>query len=504
MKKKKTIQLIAIIIFLVITLLFVQSVSALTANCSSYSVNMFGTGMATGTPSSTNYNSTFLSTAQGTTRNADSNSYRVNIGFFDNTIYHRIVSITSYSISPASAVVGSTIGLSISALNAQAVWAKVVAPNAQQQTINLVNNEFITYAPPSIVGRYNVTFYANSSTGAIASVVDYFELTAQITPPPSGGSPSGGGGSTTTIIEKTCNYIWDCTPWSLCRDGKQTRECKMIGECEGIEVEKPKEEIQCFDALFDITLKLGSIELTQNMYLIFNINLTETIGKEKIDVHIKYTIINKNNEEIFSQIETRAVEKNLFYSKKIDDIQLVDGEYTLRVDILYGNLQRAFAEQNIKISNGKIETGESISDIQNIIEIETGKSTSNIQINWFVLSAFIFIIAIILLVFIKRKKIMGIIENIKEKIRKKYPCNSVRGLIGKKVYTDSGDYVGEIKDIILDENKIDSLKIKLDEKQFSTKGIILKWNYIVSCGEIITIDSKVLDDPTLIFSLWST
>jgi sporulation protein YlmC with PRC-barrel domain len=91
------------------------------------------------------------------------------------------------------------------------------------------------------------------------------------------------------------------------------------------------------------------------------------------------------------------------------------------------------------------------------------------------------------------KKIKQGVEKINEKIKKKYPANSVRGLIGKKVYSESGDYIGNIKDITLGENKIDSLKIKLDKKlDAKSKGIVINWKQIVSCGEILIIDSRIL------------
>ncbi len=313
MEKEKKTKLIALVI-LVGALFFFQEVSALTGNSSSYSVSMFGTGMATGNSESGNYNSTFLSESKGTTRNSESNSFTGNIGFFDNTAYSRTVSISSYSISPTSAEVGSTISLYISATNSQSVWAVVTSPNDQGQTVSLVNNEFVTYAPPSVVGTYTVTFYANSSTGAIASVIDSFELTEQTTSSGSSSSGGGGGSSSTTIIER-CTYNYDCTPWSVCADGKQKRICENVGTCEGNE-SKPTEEMQCSEALFDILLKLKNIELTENKTLKFSIDLTEKMGVEKIDVHIKYSVI-KDNEEIFSQIETKAIQESLFYEKGI-------------------------------------------------------------------------------------------------------------------------------------------------------------------------------------------
>ena len=296
MKQLKMAKKYLLIIFLFS--IFLQSVSALTAESESYSVSSFGTGLQASNPSSETYQSSAISTTEASTRNAENDQFTTNIGFWSNTTYYVSVSIISYSISPRSAVVGSTIGLSISALNSQSVWAKITSPNSQEQTLTLINGQTVNYLPnPSVVGRYNVIFYANSSSGAIAGVADYFDLTEQTQ---SSSSSSGGGGSGSTII-KSCTYNWDCTSWSLCSDGKQTRECKNTGNCVGTE-NKPKEETQCSEALFDVVMKFKNIELTSNDTLKFNVSLTETKGIEKIDVQIKYSIIDNKNNEIFSQI----------------------------------------------------------------------------------------------------------------------------------------------------------------------------------------------------------
>ncbi|MEM3074585.1 MAG: PRC-barrel domain-containing protein [Candidatus Pacearchaeota archaeon] len=553
---------IILIIFLFIIILLIQSVSALTANSSNYSVSLFGTGMATGIPLSDNYNNTiFLSEPKGTTRNAESSSLTANIGFFENTLYYRTVSITSYSVSPKSAVVGSTIGLYISALNAQSVWAKIISPNSQEQTLSLINGQTINYLPsPSVVGRYNVTFYANSSTGAIASVVDYFELTAQTS---NIISPPSGGGGTTTIIEK-CTYNWDCTPWSVCADGKQSRVCKNIGTCEGNE-SKPVEEKQCSEVLFDISLKLKNIVLTENRTLKFIVDLVEKIGTEKIDVHIKYSIINRERYEIFSQIETKAIQKTLSYEKEIEEIKLIDGEYILRVDILYGNLQRAFAEQKFKVNNGKIEIAfdEEVPTFKNTLDNTaiiiliiliilisigrllflfikdhngerfekikrnkrkslafgfvvllfaalltiilktniTGKVINSLSsYHWRRLLIPLIIILFIILLFTLRNRLVLVYKKITEFLsitinkNKKPLYNSVKGLINKKVYSESGDYIGKIKDVILGENRIESLKIELDKKhKFKANGIVINYSQIKNVGEIVIIEEKVAE-----------
>jgi len=222
MKLKKN--FIFIILILFITTFFIQNTFALTANSSTYSVGRFGTGMATATPSSTNYDSIALTEAKATTRNAKGITYTGNIGFFDDTIYHVTVSITSYTIYPKSAVQGSIIRLSISSLNSENVWAVLTLPNSSEETISLTNNGD-TYYTGNDVGTYTVTFYANSSSGSLASAIDTFEITSPVITPVT--PPSGGGGSTTTIIEE-CSYIWDCSSWSICSEGTQERICKIL------------------------------------------------------------------------------------------------------------------------------------------------------------------------------------------------------------------------------------------------------------------------------------
>ena len=339
--KKINIQLI-IVCF--ISLLFIfQLVSAITVNSSSYSVGKFSTGLVTSNSSSSSYESLLLSESGGTTRNGQSDSYTTNVGFFDNTPYYRAVSITSYSIYPKSSVQGSIIRLMVSALNSDRVWAVLTRPDSTQETIALSNNVNLYYTADQI-GRYDVTLYANNSMGDLASVIDSFDITSPVNPP-SGG---GGGGGGITVITKECTFIWDCTSWSICLNGNQIRECKNNGNCEGIKG-KPEETRKCSDALFDVAMQLNEVQVTQNKTLKFNINLTETKGIEKIDVQVKYSIINSNNTEIFSQIETKAVENNLTYDKDINDLKLPNGTYTLRIDIIYGNLQRAFAEQRFEV-----------------------------------------------------------------------------------------------------------------------------------------------------------
>ena len=77
---------------------------------------------------------------------------------------------------------------------------------------------------------------------------------------------------------------------------------------------------------------------------------------------------------------------------------------------------------------------------------------------------------------------------------KRHPRNSVRGLIGKKVYSEGGDYLGKINEIILGGNTIESLIIGLNKiYKFKAKSIIVSYKYVRAVGGILIIDEKILN-----------
>jgi len=230
----------------------------------------------------------------------------------------------------------------------------------------------------------------------------------------------------------------------------------------------------------------------------------------------------------------------------------------LRVDILYGNLQRAFAEQKFKVKKGKLGAptreftnklliifGSVIILLIFIIFIlmkirkkKAGKpkthreykskikhnlkriksknfliiligfmlagllfirgnsmtgfvigSASVVGNNWNIIG-FVLIIGMLgLFVFVYRKKI---IEKIETKRMNKYSKNSIKGLIKKKVYTEQGDFIGKVDEILLGENKIYSLRIKLEKKQ-KVKGIVVKYQDVKSIGHIVIVDGEILE-----------
>jgi sporulation protein YlmC with PRC-barrel domain len=105
---------------------------------------------------------------------------------------------------------------------------------------------------------------------------------------------------------------------------------------------------------------------------------------------------------------------------------------------------------------------------------------------------FILIITLLgVLGFIYRKKIQDTIE---DKKRRKYPKNSVKGSIKKRVYTQDGEYFGKVEEAILKQNKIYGFKIKLSKsfkKEIANKGIIIKYKHVRNVGHIVIIDDKI-------------
>lgn len=110
------------------------------------------------------------------------------------------------------------------------------------------------------------------------------------------------------------------------------------------------------------------------------------------------------------------------------------------------------------------------------------------------------ILFILILLIILRHKVILIYKRIVESLPsisnsyKKHPSNSVSGLINKKVYSESGNYLGKVKDVILGKNRIENLKIKVAKKhKFDKKGIIISYKNVKGAGKIIIIKDKIAE-----------
>jgi len=69
-------------------------------------------------------------------------------------------------------------------------------------------------------------------------------------------------------------------------------------------------------------------------------------------------------------------------------------------------------------------------------------------------------------------------------------------VIGKKVYTDVGDFFGEIEEVNLVDNKIDGWRIKvggsLGNLLGGARGVIIPHQYVKAIGDVFLINKSAL------------
>ncbi|MDP3987366.1 MAG: PRC-barrel domain-containing protein [Nanoarchaeota archaeon] len=72
----------------------------------------------------------------------------------------------------------------------------------------------------------------------------------------------------------------------------------------------------------------------------------------------------------------------------------------------------------------------------------------------------------------------------------------VTEVIGSKVYTDSGDYFGEVEEANLRENKIDGWRIKVGGSAVSliggARGVIIPHSFVRAVSDIFIINGSAL------------
>jgi sporulation protein YlmC with PRC-barrel domain len=68
--------------------------------------------------------------------------------------------------------------------------------------------------------------------------------------------------------------------------------------------------------------------------------------------------------------------------------------------------------------------------------------------------------------------------------------------IGKKVYTDTGDYFGEVEEANLIENKVDSWRIRIASSMGSflggARGVIIPHQFVKAVGDVIVVSRASL------------
>ncbi len=72
----------------------------------------------------------------------------------------------------------------------------------------------------------------------------------------------------------------------------------------------------------------------------------------------------------------------------------------------------------------------------------------------------------------------------------------INAALGKKVYTDSGDFFGDIEEAILSENKIDSWRIRIARDMVAqlngARGVIIPHQFVKAVGDILIISKASL------------
>jgi sporulation protein YlmC with PRC-barrel domain len=72
-------------------------------------------------------------------------------------------------------------------------------------------------------------------------------------------------------------------------------------------------------------------------------------------------------------------------------------------------------------------------------------------------------------------------------------------VLGLKVYTDSGDYFGEIEEANLSDNKIDGWRIRVSGSMMSlisgARGVIIPHQFVRAVSDIVIINKSALPSP---------
>ena len=72
-------------------------------------------------------------------------------------------------------------------------------------------------------------------------------------------------------------------------------------------------------------------------------------------------------------------------------------------------------------------------------------------------------------------------------------------VIGTKVYTDSGDYFGEVEEANLCENKVEGWRIKVSGSVMSliggARGVIIPHQFVRAVSDIFIINKTALPSP---------
>ena len=72
----------------------------------------------------------------------------------------------------------------------------------------------------------------------------------------------------------------------------------------------------------------------------------------------------------------------------------------------------------------------------------------------------------------------------------------ISAMVGKRVFTDAGDLFGDIEEVVLAENKIDSWKIRVSKDMArnlnGAKGVVIPHQFVKAIGDVVVINAASL------------
>ncbi|MBU0929601.1 MAG: PRC-barrel domain-containing protein [Nanoarchaeota archaeon] len=357
-----------------------------------------------------------------------------------------------------------------------------------------VNSTTVTLQSPNSAGTYRFrALVTGSGVTTPATSFDAFDVT-------SAGAGAGAGGSGSGITETPKVTVPEEQPLII---GKAVKELLFDTNLRILDKYK---EVNAGDII--------TAEIT-----IYNVGENE----EKRDTLVTYFIKDLDGKILSSESETIAINTKTNFVKEIYiPRNLKPGEYIFEVEIKYNSLVSKSSSRFNIIKETRIGEAAKIITLTNLFYI--------------LIPIIVLILFIILVRFLSQKKRVmyngesklyeqkkvinsymdkavknnqveiknhykktlyerlkdaaGIIFNISAIPKKE---NSIKWLMNKRIYTDSGRHLGLIEEVIIQGDRIYGLKIKLNKKQFSTKGIIITWKDVVNCGEIVIVNSEVLN-----------
>jgi sporulation protein YlmC with PRC-barrel domain len=72
----------------------------------------------------------------------------------------------------------------------------------------------------------------------------------------------------------------------------------------------------------------------------------------------------------------------------------------------------------------------------------------------------------------------------------------ISAMLGKRVFTDTGDNFGDIEEVILAENKIDSWRIRVSKDMARSlngaRGVIIPHQFVKAIGDVVVVNGSSL------------